>query len=131
MISIRSYTDEDFVMLHRWNAAYGEFGPTREMIPTDSAFILEVDGKPAFFLSMWLTNMNCCYLEGIVSDKSFRGDREACLKAMFDHVEGVAKEKGYNTMIALAYKEPITNMLHKYGFTTTLRNITSSVRRVK
>ena len=128
--TIRLFKPEDMNMLHKWNAAYSEPGPTFDMIPEDSSFVLEANRIPILFISMLCTNSKYAYLENYCGDPEFRGLRSDAVQYLIKHLESFAKERGYKFLMTFAYKPKLVKQFENYGFTKTLEGLTAFIRGI-
>lgn len=132
MIQIRNYKKEDFEMVKSWWDAAGEVAPLPDMMPEESSFIAEIDGRPALAISLYLTNTpEICYVENFIGNPDLKGlSRNSASHLLINHIEKFASSLGYKRLICLAHKEQLKNHYQKLGGVKTLDNLASFAKEI-
>ena len=132
-ISIRLYNESlDYEMLSSWWEGHGQAAPRKDMLPEDTTYVLEVNGKPLLSACLYLMNCKAASLvENVISNPLiFLPNRKQLVSALFSHIENVAKSKGYNTLVIFSYEDKVKNRYEELGFTKTLNNVTTFSKEV-
>lgn len=130
--TIRNYKDSDYEMIKNWWNSQNEPVPTKDLIPLDSTFILEVDEQPIISISVFLTNtLGICFLENFIADPLKKGDiRKECSSIIVNYALSFAKEMGYKRAVCLSYREKLKQRYEDLGMRRTVNNLTSFVREL-
>lgn len=96
---IESYSQKEHLpLLTRWLKAHG-LKPRPELLPADSGFV--ADGCAIGFLVR--TNSRRAEIDNVAADPGVTpARRDAALKALFLHLEAMARSEGYLVITALA-----------------------------
>ncbi len=128
---IRNYTLADFETLKSWWVAADEPGPTIEMLPEDSTFILEVDGVPKMSISVYLTNTNyLAYLECFIKNPEINY-KNNYTQQIIDHAEQFARSKGVKILVCLSYREKLKQRYQEFGYHRTLDNLSGFAKQIQ
>ena len=129
MYNIRHYEAKDFPMIDSWWKAHNEIGPTPSMLPTDTTFIMEMEGQPASCLCIFLTNCKeYSYLGNFVSNPEFKGpERHKANKYFLMFIKEFANAAGYKHVLAFAKEEKLKTHYENIGMRKTLKNLDSFV----
>lgn len=129
---IRNFTSSDFPMISSWWKEANELGPNLSMLPEESTLILELDNKPSYCLSIYFTNCKeYAYLGNFISsgsvEKKFK--KEASQKLM-DSIINYAKNLGYKNVLCMTHEPKLQNRYKEMGFTPTISNVQTFVKRI-
>jgi hypothetical protein len=129
---IRNYEDRDYDMLKNWWHSQNEPAPTKDLIPIDSTFILEVDKEPIVSLSVILTNTSgMCILENFIADPLKKGSmRKECSSVITNYALTFAMGMGYKRAVCFSYKDKLKQRYKDLGMKPTINNLTSFVREL-
>ena len=73
-----------------------DFNPA-DFLPVDSTFIMEIDGRPAYCVPIFLTNANRVYLDDLISDPDLTKEkRQGALAEFQKFVEKWVADKGFD-----------------------------------
>lgn len=132
MCVIREYRDSDYEMLRSWWEVQGEPAPTRNLIPKDSTFILEISGDPILSISAYMTNVKgMSYLENFIGNPQYKEDRSKHSSIIVEHAVTFLKNKGYERVVCFSYKDKLKKRYEELGMKKTLNNLSSFVREIK
>lgn len=125
MFSIRSYREADYPTIHSWWKAQNEVAPNPGMMPADSSFILEVDGRPTIAVCLYLTNTKeICYVENFVGNPNCElSSRREGTRLLLAHLKEFATQHGYLRLLCLAHAPKLKSYYQEIGFTPTLDNV--------
>jgi hypothetical protein len=131
MVNLRTYQPSDFETLRKWWEARGAFGLKPEFLP-ETTYILEYEGRPAFSISLVLTNVKgYAYLENFVSDPSLTGDIRKSLSAdMVAYAESVAHFMGYERLICIAPNAKLEARYSELGYQVSLPSVSTLVKEI-
>lgn len=124
MYKIRPYKKSDFEMVCSWWNSAEMPGMRESMIPS-TTYVVEKDGDPMMTACLFL--MNCpdgCMVENLVSSPEYKGNREGATELLFGHLESVAKDQGYKTMVIFSHEEKLKNLYKNMGFVKAMDNVT-------
>jgi len=124
-ITVRPYKKEDWQMIKSWWDHAKEFAPIEEMMPLDSSFIAEINGRPALAVCLYLTNIpTAAYVENFIGNHEFRGQlRNDATIILLDHLGKFAKSLGYKILVCMTEKPILKAYYEKIGFTKTLDGV--------
>jgi hypothetical protein len=129
---IRNYEDCDFQMIKSWWDAADVQAPNRALMPKETTFILELDGKPVMTLALFITNsFGMAYIENFVAAPDFKSSvRKKASKVLFDHILNFAKKLGYHRVCMFAYNDKLANRYTELGMNKTLNNVTTFAKEL-
>lgn len=131
MIKIRHYNNSDYEILSKWWNDHKEIGPTKDMLPEESTFVLEYNGKPCVSITAYLTNSKeISYLENLISDPELKNKeiRNTLTQIIVDDTFGFLRGLGYKRVICFSYKDGLKERYKEMGMTKTLDNLSSFAR---
>ena len=130
--TIRNYKDSDYEMLKNWWNSQNQREPSKELIPNETTFILEVDNEPVVSISVFLTNVRgMCFLENFIGNPLKKGDvRKECSSIIVNYALKFAKELGYKRAVCFSYEEALKKRYQDLGMTKTLDNLSSFVKEL-
>lgn len=127
-ITIRNFKKNDFETILSWWNEVKEIGPTIEMLPEESTFILEINNVPKMCVTVYLTNTNyVAYAENFVKAPGLSNKYS---KTLVNHIEKFTKDKGFKVLLCLSYKEKLKRRYEKLGYRNTLNNLSSFVKEL-
>jgi hypothetical protein len=130
---VRNYKHSDYPMLCSWWKERGEACPSKSMLPLNSTFILEKDGKPIYSISAYATNCSgISFLENFIKNPSFsRQDQDRDYSQLIvDYAVRFLKDNGYERVVCFSYKDNVKKRYEELGMTKTLDNLSSFVREI-
>jgi hypothetical protein len=132
MVLIRPYKATDFPLVKSWWNAANEVAPLPEMMPEDSSFITEIDGRPVLAVTVYLTNSKAiAYTENFIGDPEYKGSsRREAASMLSDHIATFAKERGYQNLLCIASTQKLVGRYEELGYVKTLENVSTFVRRL-
>lgn len=130
MIEIRPYFAEDWNEILAWWKASGETPPLPTMMPLESSFVAEVDGRPALAVALYLTNTpELAYVENFIGNPQAKGvARREAAYALSHHIANFAKGRGFRRLMCLTEKPALKTRYMELGFHPTLGGVTAFVR---
>ncbi len=130
--TIRNFKSSDFPMISSWWKESDEIPPSLSMLPEESTLILEIDNKPAFCLSIYFTNCKeYSYLGNFVSDRSIKGPvRKEASQKLMNTVLAYAQNLGYKNVICMTHETKLQKRYQEMGFSPTISNVQTFVRKV-
>lgn len=130
-IAIRPYSaTTDFPMLSRWWAAHSEPGPLETMVPSESTWVLELDGTPALSVSLILTNIpEYCLVDNLIGNPELKGSQRAeATFILLQYLEQYARDHGYRRLFCLAYRQKLKRLYESLGFGRTMDDVSTFVK---
>lgn len=130
--TIRNFKESDFPMISSWWKEAGELSPSLSMLPEATTFVLELDKKPAFCLSIYFTNCKeYSYLGNFVSDISIKSPfRKQASQKLMDSVLDFARNLGYKNVICMSHETKLQKRYREMGFMPTISNVETFVKKV-
>lgn len=130
--TIRKYKDSDFEMLSNWWASQEEPVPTKELIPMESTFVMELEGEPILSIALFFPNVKgMCYFENFVGNPSKKSElRKKCSDILIHYGLGYAKAAGYKRIVCFAYKEKVKKRYEALGMTKVCDNVSLFAREL-
>lgn len=120
-MNIRFYKKQDFELLSSWWKQQNEPGPTLDMLPEDSTFIVEINNKPIISVCLYLTNCKeVCYIENLIANPEFKENRKEYIQVLFSFLQNFAKNLGYKKLMCMAYRDALKKRYQEIGLTKTL-----------
>lgn len=131
-IAVRPYRESEFRMIEAWWHEQNEVAPLPSMMPIDSSFIAEIDGKPALAITIYLTNCKeVAYLENFVGNPAMKGsDRRVASHILLDHVQKFAKARGFRNLLCMAHKPQLERRYVELGYRQTLGGVSTFLRNL-
>lgn len=130
--NIRNYSHKDFPLITSWwKEAEEPYPPTSSMLPEESTFILELDSKPVFCLSVYLTNCKeYAYLGNFISDTKLKSPyKKLASQKLMDVVLNFAGDLGYKQVICMSAVSKLQKRYQEMGFIPTISNVQTFVKR--
>lgn len=130
-MKLRNYTHKDFEELDSWWRTYREPGPTKDMLPLDSTYLVEDEnGEKLCSVSLILTNIKeYCYIENLISNpEAPRHLVREGISMMNGHISKVAKNLEYKRLLCLTYKSKLVPVYEELGYNKTCDGLTSFMR---
>ena len=131
-LHVRNYRDSDYDMIGSWWAHYKEPFTTRDVIPTDTTFILEYGGAPVACITLFLSNSKgYSSLEGFIKNPEYKDIPRAITGYLMEYACNVAKNLGYK-IVALATREDrLVERYKENGFKITMTNATTMIKELR
>lgn len=131
MYTIRSFKQEDYPMIKHWWELANQPPPSLSMLPESSTLILEIENKPAFCLSVYLTNCSeYAYLGNFISDRSIQGpQRKEGSQILMNAILSFANALGYKQVICMTAEPKLQQRYKDMGFQPTISNLQAFVKR--
>ena len=119
-LNIRRLTDNDWVALRSWWAAWPDWqAPAKEYLPDDGrgGFMVEKGDTLIVAGFLYLTNSKGVLLEWIVSNPEYReDDRKQALELLINGAENVSKDLGYKYMFSIGRNKNLMDTHEKLGW---------------
>jgi hypothetical protein len=130
MITIRNYSKADWPEIESWWKVSGETPPLPTMMPPESSFVAELEGKPALAVAIYLTNTpELAYVENFIGNPAMKGsDRSMGASLLADHISNFARSRGYKRLLCMTEKQALKGRYIQLGFQPTLGGVTTFVR---
>lgn len=111
----------------------GEPAPSDAMLPLDSTFVLEHEGKPFLAVTMYLTNSKeFCMLDNFIGNPELSGPlRRDFTRLLLNYCEGVAIALGYKKIFCMATNEKLAAYYEGLGFTPTCNTVTTFIKTLE
>jgi hypothetical protein len=128
--TIRPYRESDWPTIEGWWIASGETPPLPTMMPLESSFVAEIDGKPALAVTVYLTNTpEVAYTENFIGNPKLRGsERTSAAVILSNHIAEFAKAKGFKRLLCMTEKWALRARYQQLGYEPTLSGVTTFVR---
>lgn len=129
-IEIRNFKRSEFETVVSWWNKANEQPPVIGMMPEDTTFIAEINGRPSLCVTLYLTNSKeICYVENFVGNPDVnKNKRKEAAKILSDYIAVFAGQLGYKRMMCMCYKEPLVKRYQELGYTPTLNGVTTFIR---
>src|SRR3990167_932064 len=118
----------DFEIIREWYAKRGmvmddDFNPA-DFLPVDSTFIMEIDGRPAYCVPIFLTNANRVYLDDLISDPDLTKEkRQGALAEFQKFVEKWVADKGFDLIYGeVEHGTKLFDLYKSLGYITVKSN---------
>lgn len=124
-MNIRTYKDSDYNSIFAWWLMQNEMPPTKDMLSTETTFILEDNDIPLVCLTLLLTNVkSLCYAEFLVGNPDYANEnRKKATRLISEYVCEYAKTLGYTTILASAVNVKLKQYYTELGWTPALDNV--------
>lgn len=105
-------------MLESWWKESGEECPTEDKIPSDGAFVLEVDGNPILSVCVYRTlATGFCLIGGFIGNPNMKGEvRREAGNILQIFIEGYARSYGHNQIFCYSYKDQLSDRYKQLGY---------------
>lgn len=132
-MTIRNYKKEDYPLIKSWWDRAKEIAPYPSMMPEESSFVLELEGKPILAITLYLTNsVQIAWIDNLIGNPEITGNkRREATKMLVKYVEDFAREKGYKSTLCFSEKDKLVNYYQTLGYHPTLRNVTTLIKELK
>lgn len=130
-MKIRPYKKEDYAEISAWWKAAKEPGPSRDMMPEESSFILEVQGTPWIAVTVYLTNSpELAWVDNLIASPKMPGGeaRAAAIFWLQAFLERWTKEQGYKKLFCMTEKEVLVKRYQDLGYEPTLKGVTTLIK---
>lgn len=121
-MNIRNYTNTDFETISSWFKELNEIAPQKEQLPEESSFIIEVDNKAAALVSIFLTNVNICYMENLIANPGINNKKDV-VQYLMNHAFSYAKSKGYKYSVGFTQHEKLAQRHINIGWDHKVNNV--------
>lgn len=121
MFNIRNYQHKDYELLSSWFKEVKEITPEQGQLPEESTFIIEVDSTPAALVSIFLTNVDICYMENLIANPGIK-NRKIVVQSLMDYAFDFAKIKGYKYAVGFTMHENLAKRHINIGWDKQLNN---------
>lgn len=121
-MQIRNYKHSDYEIISSWFKEINEIAPQKEQLPEESSFVVEIDNKLIALVTVFLTNVNVCYMENLIADPKFTNRKEIIQKLM-DYVFIWAKKIGYKYAAGFTMHERLAKRHIDIGWDYKLNNV--------
>ncbi len=130
-VNIRQYKDSDYEMISNWWTDSKEMGPGKDMLSANTTFIMELNGVPAYSLTLYLTNCKGMALfENFIGNPALKGERKMFASVLVDYLEKTAKSLGYNKIMCLSMNDKLVDRYTDLGYNKTVSNLTALVKEL-
>lgn len=132
MFKIRAYRKTDYLVLLSWWKASGATPSTEDMIPMESTYIGLIGDTAVLCGSIIMTNVKgYCFLDNFVGNPEVTGSaRKELGNWGIAYLEKIAKEKGYNRLVAMSSEPRLLKRYGELGFKPKLE-MTASIKELK
>lgn len=114
-LKIRPFTEADYEVVSGWAKEYPK--PSKELLTKSSTFVLEVDGKMVFVLTVYFTNCKeICFVENFMGNPELKDERKAHSQLLFTYVEKLAKDFGYKNIVGFSNVDKLTQKYETFGY---------------
>jgi hypothetical protein len=121
-MNIRNYTHHDYEMLCSWFKEAKEIAPEQGQLPEESTFVTEVNNIPAALVSVFLTNVDICYMENLIANPEFK-NRKEIVQNLMDYAFSFAKSKGYKYSVGFTMHEQLAKRHINIGWDKKVNNV--------
>ena len=129
-MNIRNYRESDFEVISSWWKDANEIGPTKDLLPLESTFVLEINNEPKACITVYLTNCHTiAYLENFIKDPKLENSRELT-KELVKYAEDFTHNLGYKILICFAFRDKLKNRYKELGYKNSLDNLSSFVKEL-
>lgn len=132
MFLVRNYEPDDYLMIVSWWKDHKEIGPTEEMLPVESTFIIEENKVPVLCATLYLTNTKeFCIVDNLVANPNHKEKRRRAVEVMDEQLVMFAKKLGYKKLLCMTEKPVLKKRYMEFGFKPTLENITALIKEIR
>ena len=132
MLNIRNYKYTDYPVLKAWWEANNEAAPTLSLMPLESTFVAEWEGKPLLSVTLYLTNCKeIAFVENFIGDPEAKGPlRKEAGQVLQRYIEKWAKAAGYNRLMCTLLTEPLKPRYEELGYKTGVSGVSLMVKEI-
>lgn len=114
---------KDFDTVVSWHQP----APLQSMLPEESTFVAESNGKLLASITMYLTNtIKFAQLDNLVADPSIpKTLRHKAVEELVSHCESHARSLGYQGLFCFTYRPGLVKRYQELGYTKTLEQVTT------
>lgn len=121
-MNIRNYNKQDYEILCSWFKEIKEIAPEQGQLPEESTFIIELDKTPAALVSIFLTNVDVCYMENLIANPKVENRKEA-VQCLMNYAFSFAKNKGYKYSAGFTMHEQLAKRHINIGWDKKVNNV--------
>lgn len=131
-MNVRLYNESDLPMLKSWWKTFESHPAWEDLLPKDSTFVVEHNGIPVASMCLYLMNVPiAAMMENLIANPEVEKSlRHEAVNFLFSHIENVAKEKGYKTIVLFSYVEKLKQRYEDLGYSRTLENVTTFAKKL-
>lgn len=131
VFNVRFFRPSEYLLIRSWWTLRKMVPPELDMMPEESTFVLEVEGKPVASLSVIMTNTGTAWVDNFITDpeSSFEA-RQLGMELGWQEVLRFVKKHGYVRLFAMSVNPRTMKRYEHFGFKKTLESVTTLVREV-
>lgn len=116
-IRLLNGTDYDKTLVGWWKD-WGWEAPTKDFLPSDgTGGLIVYDGEiPVCAGFVYLTNSKVSWVDWIISNKDYRGDRKEALKLLVDTLTNISVQSGSKYAYALIKHQGLIKVYEELGY---------------
>ncbi len=119
---IRNYKNSDYETICSLFKEVKEIAPQKEQLPEESSFVAEVNGKVSALVTIFLTNVNICYMENLIANPKIE-NRKEIVQNLMNYVFDYAKNKGYKYAAGFTMHEKLAKRHIDIGWDYKVHNV--------
>jgi len=120
-IQIRPYKNEDYNEVASWIVDMPQL--SADLLSKSSTFILEMDSKLLFLLTVYFTNCKeICFLDNFIGNPKMKNERKEHSQLLFTYIEELAKDLGYKSVVCFSNIDKLTQKYETYGYNKLMKN---------
>lgn len=129
---LRRYNGKDYEMVKHWWDLQREQAPTREMLPSESTWLLYDDESPILCVTLYLLNSKqFAMIDNFIGNPDFKGEkRREGTKFLLRFLEASAKEMGYKSLFCMGSNDKTKEYYKSIGFEKTL-DVTCFIKEIR
>ncbi len=122
----------DYNTMCEWYIKLDQIPPYMDMIPADTTFVIENEGKPAAFLTLYVTNAKgMSYFENAIRDPKLTKELgNALFSKLVSYGLEFARTLGYKRILCYAPNQKLKKRYSDLGFKSTLNELSSLVKEL-
>ena len=133
--TIRNYCAQEYEEIFSWWFRRNEPGPEPDMLPEESTFIIEIDGRAAYCVTVYVLNTKAvAWVDNFVRNPAIVGPkallREA-VAALQSHLEHFARERGIRRLFCFSYQDALKKRYAEIGYRETLGQVSTFIKEVR
>ena len=130
--STRLFRLSEYPLIKSWWTIRKMVPPLLDMMPEESTFVLDVEGKPVASLSLILTNTGTAWLDNFITDPESDADiRKIGMDLAWQEILTFLKRENYSRLFAMSVNVNTKKRYEEFGFKQTLQGVTTMTMEIR
>ena len=128
----RPFKLSEYPLIKSWWTLRKMVPPLLDMMPEESTFVLDVEGKPVASLSLILTNTGTAWLDNFITDPESDADiRKIGMDLAWQEILTFLKRENYSRLFAMSVNVNTKKRYEEFGFKQTLQGVTTMTMEIR